>query len=93
MSYIMKKKILLYLVLIIPSYLLFAGIWSFLVSPNFFVCTDPIPFLDFHPPFVHGSQYGDYFILSPLSTYLAWSLHLGPVVLIPYISTVKLTHK
>ena len=89
----MKRKILLYIAFLIPTFLVVAGVWSFLISANFFYCSDRVSLLDFIPPFVHGSEYGDYYIQSPVVTYLAWSIHLLLVFLLPYILTKKLAHK
>ena len=90
----MFKKI----VKILPAYLLFlipsliAGmlIWTIFVDGNLYYCSDKVPILDFIPPFVHGSQYGDYWIADPKIVWGIWSLLLGLMLIIPYFLAKRL---
>ena len=60
-----------YFLFLVPSFLLISLFWSFFVDGKLYYCSDWFPFFDFIPPFVHGSQYGDYFIVNK---YIVWTL-------------------
>jgi len=40
------------------------SVWSFVLSKNLFYCSDPIPLVDFIPPFVHKTAPGNYIIIN-----------------------------
>lgn len=67
-------------------------LWSFVISDNLYYCSDKIPFLDFFPPFVHGSLVGDrhiiltgdYFLVNEKLVYTFWFFLVSLMFLIPY---------
>lgn len=77
---------------IVPSYILFLApslvvgmaIWTIFVDGTLYYCSDKIPVLDFIPPFVHGSQTGDYWIADPKLVWSIWFLLIGVILISPY---------
>ena len=84
-------KILLgYLLFLIPALIVGMLIWTIFVDGKLYYCSDKVPILDFIPPFVHGSQYGDYWIADPKLVWGIWVLLLGLMLIIPYFLAKKL---
>lgn len=50
------KTFITYVTMLIPSFLAVSLAWSFTVSGRLYVCTDPIPVLDWLPEHVHTSK-------------------------------------
>ena len=69
------------------------SLWSFVISSNLFYCSDSVPFLDFIPPFVHGSQFGDFFIVNPNIVYVLWLLLIFLIFIVPYYLVVRVNLK
>lgn len=69
-------KIFIYILLLIPTVIIGAILWSALHEAFLFHCSDWIPVLDLIPPFVHGSQYGDYYIAPEPVVYIVWVIYL-----------------
>ncbi|HUQ85531.1 MAG TPA: hypothetical protein VM077_04360 [Candidatus Limnocylindrales bacterium] len=65
-------RLIVYIILLVPSFLLVSINWSLLTAYKLFYCSDWVPILDFFPPFVHGTQRGDYFIYPPYVVYFLW---------------------
>lgn len=78
------KSFLLYLTLFIPVLVLIASAWYFLVDGVFYYCSDKVPFVDLLPPFVHGKNFGDYFVASPIIVYLLWIVALSLIIVLPW---------
>ena len=78
-----------YLLFLLISFVIALVLWFFLVDGKLFYCSDSVPFLDFIPPFVHGKQVGDYFIVSPFIVYLVWFVFLFAIFLTPAYLTRK----
>lgn len=77
------RSIFVYLLLLIPSYILFALAWYKWIDGSLYYCSDRVPFLDFQPPFNHGSLSGDYWIASKDTVYSVWYLFLLGIVTVP----------
>ena len=84
------KTGLLYLALLLPILILIAGLWSIFIDGNLYYSSDKIPILDFHPPFVHGPQVGDYFIAPQIVVHSLWFFSVGIVVYMPWMLLKKL---
>jgi hypothetical protein len=82
-----QKKLLLYIVLFFPIFVIIASLWFFCVDGILYYCSDKIPFFDLLPPFVHGKNFGDYFIVSPVVVYILWIISLLIIFLLPWIIT------
>lgn len=87
------KTILRYLFFFIPTALVIVSIWSFVISANLFYCSDPLPFMDFLPPFSHGSQVGDYYIVNEKLVWMLWTFLVVLIFLIPYYLVSKTSPK
>jgi hypothetical protein len=63
-----------FLSLLVPSFLLFAIIWSWLAPNRFYHCADPVPIQSFIPPFLHNhaGKYVDTFIAPEIAVYTVW---------------------
>lgn len=84
---------LLYLTLFIPVLVLIASAWYFLVDGNFYYCSDKVPFVDLLPPFVHGKNFGDYFVAPPIIVYVLWIAALVSIVALPWVIMKRVTKK
>ena len=73
-----------YLLLLIPSYIVGALIWSFLIDGTLYYCSDKMPFFDFFPPFVHGVDRGDYYIADEKAVWIAWFGFIVTILFVPY---------
>lgn len=67
------------------SFLLIIIIWSGYVDGHLYYCSDKVPILDFIPPFMHGSLYGDYYIAPAGLVYALWVLLLIVLVSLPFM--------
>ena len=92
MTVMLKKVIKIlpsYVLFLIPSLITGMLIWTIFVDGKLYYCSDKVPILDFIPPFVHGSQYGDYYIASSIAVWGIWFLLLGLIIVLPYIFANK----
>lgn len=80
-----KLALGIYLILIPFSFLIFGGLWSLVISKQLYYCSDRIPLFDFFPPFVHGFQYGDYYIKDAGVVYIIWLIFVVLIFLTPAI--------
>ena len=79
----MKSKVFGYICYFIPTSVFLLSVWSFLISPNLFYCSDWDPYFDFIPPFVYGPQNGDYFIVDQKLVWLIWLFFIILIIFIP----------
>ncbi len=80
-----SKRLLILLGSFVFLFISASVFWYTQIDGKLFYCSDKIPLLDLIPPFVHGSQCGDYFIASPLIVYLIWILLAFAVVFLTLI--------
>lgn len=80
----------MYLTLFLPTLVLIACAWYFLVDGIFYHCSDKFPLTDLLPPFVHGTNFGDYFIAPPVIVYILWTLTLVTIFLAPWLIMKKI---
>jgi hypothetical protein len=73
-----------YLFFLIPSLAIGLSIWTIFVDGKLYYCSDKFLVLDFIPPFVHGAQYGDYWIVPPIFVWSIWLLLIISMFTIPY---------
>jgi hypothetical protein len=67
----------LYVLLLIPSLLLMATMWTFAISGRLYYCWDSVPLLDFIPPFVHSaSDARDHYVAPALIVWALWAAFL-----------------
>lgn len=78
-----------YLFFSLISSLVALALWFFLVDGKLFYCNDSVPFLDFIPPFVHGKEVEDYFIVAPFIVYAVWIVFIVAIFLLPAYLTKK----
>ncbi len=78
------KTLPLYVLFLIPSLIVGLLIWTLFIDGKLYYCSDKVPILDFIPPFVHGSQYGDYWIADPKIVWAIWILLTGLMLMVPY---------
>jgi len=83
MKPIFLKNTFRYIIFFLPTCIIFAVIWYFLIDGVFYYCSDKVPIFDMLPPFVHGAIYGDYFIQSPVIVYVFWVLFILAIMGIP----------
>ncbi|MBP9797886.1 hypothetical protein KBC70_01940 [Candidatus Woesebacteria bacterium] len=76
-------KILNYLLLLPITFLLAAIIWSMKIDGNLYVCNDTLPILNFIPPFVHGSMFGDYYLTAKGHVYSTWAMFIAFAFITP----------
>lgn len=82
---------LVYLLLLVPSLLIIAALWSAVISDRLYYCWDSTPLLDFLPPFVHTNlDVRDHYIAQPWQVWSLWSVFLAaafifPLPLVPFI--------
>lgn len=79
------KAILLYIVLLLLTFLLVAGTWYFGIDGVLFYCTDRLLIVDMIPPFIHGPEYGDHFIAPAVIVYGMWILAIAAIFLLPWL--------
>jgi hypothetical protein len=79
-SYLIK-----YLALLVPSFLIIAPAWSIIAQGRLYYCSDWMPVIGFFPPFIHGSQVGDYFIAPEWVVYLVWVIAVIIILLLPLL--------
>lgn len=87
----MSKK--LFLLLIFEIIVITAVFWYTQIDGKLYYCSDKIPLFDFVPPFVHGLQVGDYYIASPVTVYIFWSVLILINILIPFAVSKKIFKK
>lgn len=85
-------NIVLYLVLLLPSLIVVSILWSIIHNLFLFRCTDWFPISDLIPPFVHGAQYGDYYIAPEPVVFVIWGLFIGLIFILPLLAIPKLKH-
>jgi hypothetical protein len=81
------RSLLLYILLIFPCFVICSIIWYFFVDGVLYYCSDKVPFFDLLPPFIHGKNFGDYFIVSPQIVYIFWIISLIVIFLLPWVIT------
>ena len=84
------KLILAYVVLLVPSFLVTAILWSFVAPERFYHCWDDAPLVTFIPPFVHpefalNAREFDRYILSERTVYLIWFGFVAVAALVPAV--------
>src|SRR3954453_9954384 len=80
----MKLRItLLYGVLLVVSFLLWAMLWHWQMAGSYFVCQEHGIILDFLPPFAHAGMSGDVYLKPPHVVYTIWSVYLVMVLVLP----------
>lgn len=86
-----------YILFFIPALLGFSYLWSEKIEGFLYECNDPIPFLSFIPPFVHGyngvSFAGDYYIYSPLVVYATWVIFIVLILGLPALISFLVTRR
>ncbi|MBP9817525.1 hypothetical protein KBC75_02065 [Candidatus Shapirobacteria bacterium] len=92
-------SIIVYFLGLLASFLLFSLIWHFFVNGRLYICTDPVPFLSFLPPFVHNFSPSadpsiviythDYYTVSPLAIYGVWIAFILAIFLLPWFFVKK----
>ena len=78
-----------YLLLLVPSLLLAAWVWSLGIVGRLYYCADSVLLLDFVPPFVHSdvpSSPLDHYIAAPWVVYAVWSLFLAVALCLPLLA-------
>lgn len=78
------KKVLIYISLFLLSYLVISALWQMLVYDKMYHCSDPVFILNLIPPFVHGSDTGDYYITNKNILYLIWIIFIFIFLSLPY---------
>ena len=82
---------LVYVLLVVPSLLIVAALWTACVSGRLYYCWDNTPLIDFVPRFVHAQvDDRDHYIASPWQVWSLWSFFLAaalilPVLLVPFV--------
>jgi hypothetical protein len=82
---------IVYLLLVIPSLLIVAALWSSVVSGHLYYCWDSTPLADFLPPFVHSAvDARDHYIAAPWQVWSLWSVFVAgglilPLPLVPFV--------
>lgn len=87
------QNVALYIPLFIPVFLAISLLWYFFIDGVFYYCSDKVPFIDLFPPFVHGKNFGDYFIASPVVVYTLWIFLLSLMFLLPLFLLRYLTKR
>ena len=82
------KFLAAYFLFFVPTLIACGLIWTMFIDGKLYHCSDPIPVLDILPPFIHGTQYGDYWIADPKLVWSIWFLLLGLMIIIPSILTI-----
>jgi hypothetical protein len=73
MKYLRKHLYVgLYLSVLPFSLIAVALAWNWKIHGYLYYCSDPVPIIDFIPPFVHSRIESDFYIASPLVTYIVW---------------------
>ncbi len=83
------KTLPVYVLFLIPSLIVGLLIWTLFIDGKLYYCSDKVHVLDFIPPFVHGPQYGDYYIAHPIVVWGIWFLLFGLIIVPPYIFAKK----
>ena len=78
-----------YFLLLIPSAFFAMLMWTTLIDGKFYYCSDKVPFLDFFPPFVHGIQVGDFYIVPENWVWVTWVFFIFGIFGIPILFTQK----
>jgi hypothetical protein len=93
----MKKekshRSLLFLGLLPFSLLLSSVTWHFMITNRLYVCSDPVPFLSFLPPWVHSQVPQDHYILHPIFLFFIWILFVALGFYLPILIANKLTKR
>src|SRR5436190_21875756 len=80
-----------YVLLVVPSLLIVAALWTASVSGRLYYCWDSTPLIDFVPPFVHAQvDARDHYIAQPWQVWSLWSLFLAtalafPLFFVPFV--------
>jgi hypothetical protein len=73
-----------YLLLVVPSLLIAAALWTAAVSGRLYYCWDSTPLADFLPPFVHSSiDSRDHYIAPAWQVWSLWSVFVAGALLLP----------
>lgn len=67
--------------------------WDIFVNGRLYYCSDKMPVLDLIPPFVHGPQYHDYYLVSPVVVYLIWVALIFAIVFLTLILSKEILNK
>lgn len=84
-----SKRLLILLGSFVFLFISASVFWYTQIDGKLFYCSDKIPLLDLIPPFVHGSQVGDYYIASPVVVYLIWIILIQVIISLPIILLIK----
>lgn len=89
-----QKKRKIYFVLLLPLILLLVALaWHIFITNKLYICTDPVPFLTFTPPWVHAQVPDDRYIAPPALLALIWIAMIAVGMLLTYWISKKLTSK
>ena len=92
----MKLKLTLnYVVLLLPSFLIAALVWSAVAPERFYHCWDDVPIATFIPPFVHpefplSKSNFDHYILPERTVYSIWFGFVALATLVPAVPVLLL---
>lgn len=75
-----------YALFLVLSFFITATAWTLWVLGYQYYCNDSVPLLDFTQyTFVHGPEFGDYFITSARTVYTTWWMFIGLIFLTPLL--------
>ena len=75
-----------YLLLLVPSLIFVAALWTFAVSGHLYYCWDSAPLLDFVPPFVHSAvDPRDHYIAPAAFVWTLWCIFILVGFVLPLI--------
>jgi hypothetical protein len=71
------SSFLSYLLLLVPSLIFVAALWTFAVAGRLYYCWDSVPLLDFVPPFVHlATDSRDHYIAPAALVWTLWCIFI-----------------
>jgi hypothetical protein len=83
----MKRTfMLIYLVVLIVTFVLCALIWHWQMAGTYFVCQEKGIILDFLPPFVQPGSVGDMYLRPQGVVYTIWAVYAAVTVIVPAVS-------
>jgi hypothetical protein len=79
-----------YLLLLVPSFIVAAIVWSCVAPDRYYHCWDVAPIVTFVPPFVHpdsplSQQEFDHYILPKGTVYSIWLAFIAVALLLPAV--------
>lgn len=87
------QSLVLFLGLLPFSLLLASLAWHFLITNRLYVCSDPVPFLSFMPPWVHSQVPQDHYIIHPLFLFFIWIVFMALAFYLPIYIAKKLAQR